>query len=147
MKIFIIWVILVTNIYGIEAEEYWGKIVEASRKKFGGFDIEVELEFNLDDQDGKGELGFRMPIYSKKDMLDRQEKKRQFLDKGADLIELYENCEGKIEILIKKMKLLKAIMTEQGVRGIEAFYNAEEELMNTRNELKKIEKKIKAMIE
>ncbi len=146
-KVTIIWLMILSSIYSMTSEEYWKKIVEVSGKKFGGFDIEVELEFNVSEQDEKGELGFKMPIYSKKDKLDRDEKKRSFLDKGAELIELYENCEGKVDILIKEMKLLKAIMAEQGISGIKAYYDAEEELMNTRNELKKIEKKLQAMID
>lgn len=141
------------NITKKEIGLYWERIKSKAEKNFGGIDLSVEIAtgvYKRDDgfspENYNGEIKVKVPIYSKEDIRAKSEKKREFLDKGAELLKMLEVDVTKIGILKEKEAMLKAVMMEEGVKSIEAYHTVREERMALNAEMDEIMRKLEVMV-
>lgn len=87
-----------------------------------------------------------MPLYSKADRIKNKQDKTEYLKRGAELIkQIDENTHG-VEILKSKADVLKAVMKDEGVKGIEAYYNVLQEIATKESLIKEAQLKLEAML-
>ena len=138
----IVFLILVISSFGKTGNEYWSELQKVANKRYSGIAGDVSVEVTVDEtKEGSGSMTLKVPIYSKQDKISMAENKESFLKDGADLIEEMQNCDVKITSLGKQMKLMKAIMSDEGTSAVKDYYEAEikmEEAKNTKNRIVKL---------
>nr|MBP7031059.1 hypothetical protein [Spirochaetota bacterium] len=88
----------------------------------------------------------RVPIYSKEQRVLKEKEKNEFLEKGSNLIRVIETNRTFLEKLKKKEGLLKSMMTEQGIQGINAYYDCVDEIVKREQEIKDAERALDIMV-
>lgn len=141
------------NISEIEIEDYWDKLKAKSNKLYKGLDLSVEVATGIykrddafDKDDYTGEIKVKVPIYSKEEQRAKEEKKREFLDKGAEILKDLEVNVNRIKILREKEAMLKTIMMEEGVRSIEAYHKVREDRISVEAEIDELLRKLDSML-
>lgn len=141
------------NISEIEIEDYWDKLKAKSNKLYKGLDLSVEVATGIykrddafDGEDYKGEIKVKVPIYSKSEKREKEAKKREFLDRGAELLKDLEVNVNRIKILREKEAMLKTIMMEEGVRSIEAYHKVREDRISVEAEIDELLRKLDSML-
>lgn len=134
-------------------ESYWDKLKAKSNKLYKGLDLSVEVATGIykrddafDEEDYTGEIKVKVPIYSKSEKRGKEEKKREFLDKGAELLKDLEVNVNRIKILREKEAMLKTIMMEEGVRSIEAYHKVREDRISVEAEIDELLRKLDSML-
>jgi len=136
-------------------ENYWDKLKIKSNQLYNGLDLSVEVatgiykegdSFGKENYNYTGEVKVKVPIYSKSEIREKKEKKREFLDKGAELLKELEVNVNKIKILREKEAMLKTIMMEEGVRSIEAYHKVREDRMSVDAKIDELLRKLDSML-
>ncbi|MGM0509403.1 MAG: hypothetical protein ACQERZ_09660 [Fusobacteriota bacterium] len=129
-------------------EKYWKDLKEKADEMWNE-KFDLDLGINLDvDESGEKSIGgsFKIPLYGKSEKRKKSSEKREFLEKGADYLEILQNNVKKIKILKEKERILRTIMTEQGVTSIKAYHEAKEERVEFESEIDSIIRKLEAML-
>lgn len=125
------------------AEEYWKKLHEKASKAYSVANSTVNINTG---EDEVIENVIRVPIYSKEQKALKEKEKNEFLEKGSKLISVIETNRTFLEKLKKKEGLLKSMMTEQGIQGINAYYDCVDEIVKREQEVKEAERALDIMV-
>ena len=132
---------------------YWTSIKKKADKMYSGLDLDVEIATGLykrddalDNNNYNGEIKIKVPIYSKEDKRAKEEKKRQFLDKGAELLKNLEIDVNKMYIVKEREGMLKATIMEDGMKSIEAYQKAREDKIVLMAEIDELVRKLEVML-
>jgi len=143
----------------VTAGDPWDALRKQADELYGGFDISAKVRTgyqansglnSLNDLETKsgpyGKFEIEMPLYSKADRIKNKQDKTEYLKRGAELIkQIDENTHG-VEILKSKADVLKAVMKDEGVKGIEAYYNVLQEIATKESLIKEAQLKLEAML-
>jgi hypothetical protein len=141
------------------AGDQWDQLRNRADELYGGFDISAKIRTgyqantglnSLDDLETKsgpyGKFEIEMPLYSKADRIRNNLDKTAFLKQGAELIrQINENTES-VKLLKSKADVMQAVMKDEGVKGIEAYYNVLQEISTKENLVKEAQMKLEAML-
>ncbi len=143
----------------VTAGDPWDALRKKADELYSGFDISAKVRTgyqansglnSLDDLETKsgpyGKFEIEMPLYSKADRIRTKLDKTEFLKQGAELIrQINENTES-VKILKGKADVMQAVMKDEGVKGIEAYYNVLQEISTKENLVKEAQMKLEAML-
>jgi hypothetical protein len=112
-----------------EPEEYWEKIKQTASGEYGGLDLNPVLKTGYQftgDYAGPG-VGIQMdlPLWSKKKRLENRKAAIDFLAAGSDLVRKLETALNTLSLLEEQSKVLRALMSEEGVEGVKALFDCE----------------------
>ncbi len=125
------------------ADDYWKKLHEKASKVYSVANSTVNINTG---EDEVIENVIRVPIYSKEQRALKEKEKNEFLEKGSNLIKIIETNRTFLEKLKKKEGLLKSMMTEQGIQGINAYYDCVDEIVKREQEVKDAERALDIMV-
>ena len=143
----------------ISAADQWAELRKRADELYSGFDISVEIRTgyqansgltSLDDLETQtgpyGKIEIEMPLYSKTDRIRTKLDKTEYLKRGAEFIrQIDENTEG-VKILKSKANVMKAVMKDEGVKGIEAYYDVLQDISTKESLIKEAQMKLEAML-
>lgn len=141
--VFIFFIVSVVCFGETTAEEYWKKLHEKASKVYSIANSTVNINTG---EDEVIENVIRVPIYSKEQRVLKEKEKNEFLEKGSNLIRVIETNRTFLEKLKKKEGLLKSMMTEQGIQGINAYYDCVDEIVKREQEIKDAERALDIMV-
>lgn len=141
------------------AGDQWEALRKRADELYSGVDISAKIKTgyqantgltSLDDLETKtgpyGKFEIEMPLYSKADRIRNKLDKTEFLKQGAELIrQINENTES-VKILKGKADVMQAVIKDEGVKGIEAYYNVLQEISTKENLVKEAQMKLEAML-
>jgi len=130
------------NITQKRIEKYWEDLKIKSSSLYRGFDLDVDVSAS----NTEGEVKITVPFYSKSQKREKEIQRKDFLDKGAELLKDLRIDAGRIEILKEKEIILRTIMAEEGVKSIEAYHTAKEERIIMEAKIVEIIRKLEAML-
>jgi len=133
-----------------ETEKYWAQMIEAADRCYGGLSRTVEVATAA----GIGLAGAAagqyytlvVPLYSLRERRGIAEKKRAFLEKGAEVLRELEEATQKERILSEEAKALESALVQEGLQGIEAYYKLLERVAEARAAKATARRKIEAFI-
>lgn len=142
-----------------KAGDQWDALRKRADELYGGVDISAKIRTgyqantgltSLDELETKtgpyGKFEIEMPLYSKADRIKSKLDKTEFLKQGAELIrQVNENTES-VKILKGKADIMQVVMKDEGVKGIEAYYNVLQEISTKENLIKEAQMKLEAML-
>ena len=153
MKKLIIFISVIVGISVQGAEiDNWEKLKKRADEIYDGysFNFEVSAGTGLNGESGKSEtnagLAFKVPIYSKEERLRSQSRKMEYINKGGELLKTIESNKVIILQLKEKERLLKTIMGEQGVAGINAYYECKREIAERESNIKSAEREFEIIL-
>ncbi len=139
----------------------WARLQQKADEIYGGWDITVKVKTGLQANSGLsfqddvatstdagpyGRFEITAPLYSKNDRIKNKLDKTDFLKQGAELIrQINENAES-VKILESKANVMKAVMKDEGVKGIEAYYDVLQEISAKEIFIKEAQMKLEAML-
>jgi len=109
------------------SEEHWNRLLEASKTCFGNRDIKPHL------------LNWK----------ERQEAKMgrmQFLEFGAKVIQEIEAAELKLKVMKEKEETIKQSKIQDGIQGIEAFFEYKNEMAELEAALTAAQRKFEGIL-
>jgi len=134
--------------------EYWEILKNKAEKLYKTWDIKADVNVGylvaeksttgVADGASAG-VTVRVPLYSASDRASKEKEIRDFLDKGSKLIQILDTNKNGIERLMTKAGLLKAVMADQGITGINAYYDCVEEIIKKQQEIKEAERELEIM--
>lgn len=114
-------------------DEYWKAIREIASKEYKGKDfnptITSRYQFQGDYKGAGVGLNMDIPLWNKKKYLEQRNEVVSFLRTGASLVMQLESCIFNLHVLIQKRAFLKAIMKDEGIGGIDAFFKNEQDII------------------
>ncbi len=143
----------------ISAGDQWTALRKKADELYSGFDISAKIRTgyqansglsSLDDLETQtgpyGKFEIEMPLYSKADRIRTKLDKTEFLKQGAELIRQVDENTESVKILESKADVMKAVMKDEGVKGIEAYYDVLQEISAKENLIKEARMKLEAML-
>jgi hypothetical protein len=141
------------------AGDQWEALRKRADELYSGFDISAKIRTGYQTNTGLtsldeletnsgpyGKFEIEMPLYSKADRIRTKLDKAEFLKQGAELIrQIDENTES-VKILKSKADVMKAVMKDEGVKGIEAYYDVLQDIATKENLIKEARMKLEAML-
>lgn len=157
VRCFVILCVLLAG-HGVMAEEIpeWKDAKVILNECLSGMDVEVKVSGGYEtryDNDGKLISGpvanalLTVPLYSKKERLDRQDYVNNRVSGLADLYAEVETQAAVIGTLEIEKNVLKKVMIDSGHTGIEAYYNLLQDIETARAQRTAAERKILLILE
>jgi len=136
------------------AEDYWQRLQQKADTLYGGWDVTVAVNTGIEHREyfqgthtgPFGNIEMTVPLYSKKERIEKSKAKVEFLQKGAEQIKIIEERGDRVEILKKKAQVLKSLMMDEGAAGIKAYYDCAEDMAKLEAEIREARKKLYAML-
>ena len=108
------------------ADDYWQRLQKKADELYGGWDVAVAVTTGVERREyfqgthtgPYGNIEMTVPLYSKKERIEKSKAKVEFLQKGAEQIKIVEERGERVEILKKKAQVLKSVMMDEGAAGI-----------------------------
>lgn len=101
--------------------------------RYEGLDLNPVLttgyQFSGDNEGPMVGVQIDLPLWNKKRKQERREEAVKFLQTGAELVRELETCIETLKLLREKCRFLKAIMREEGVDSVDAFFDAQQEIL------------------
>ncbi len=118
--------------------DYWAELHAAAHSCFDGADFRVDLSGGmaartLGDQAQTGPFGevkLTVPLYSRGDRQKRKQNRGVFLEHAAGIIGELRAAQAKIRVKREKATVLKSVMLQGGLSGIEAHFRTKEEIVS-----------------
>jgi len=157
--------------YGKEKskENRWTRLNRKAKELYGGYDVTVKVKAGLpipipfiqetdDNQNlfssvsqggGTGLFGkilLEIPLYSKDVRRKKESDKRKFLQDGYNYIKIINEGTGALVILKEKSMVLKAVMKDEGISSISAYYDALAEMVKLENEILEANRNFETMV-
>ncbi len=147
--------------------ERWVRLNKRAKELYGGYNITVKVKAglpipiiaNTDDQQNtfsavseNGGLGMfgkilvEVPLYSKDIKRKNEAEKRTFLKNGYEYIKTINEGTEELEILKEKSLVLKAVMKDEGVTSITAYYDVLSEINKIQNMIIEADRNFEAMV-
>ncbi len=120
----------------VPERDWWAELHAAAHSCFDGADFRVELSGGmaartLGDQAQTGPFGevkLTVPLYSRGDRQKRKQNRGVFLEHAAGIIGELRAAQAKIRVKREKATVLKSVMLQGGLSGIEAHFRTKEEI-------------------
>ncbi len=117
--------------------------------------VEVKIDGGLERRfyDGSlqsgpyGELNLEVPLYSVTGKLRMEEKRTKYLTQGYAQIKHYALARSKVKVLREKVRVVKRAMLQEGLAGIDAFYQIKLDLAEAKAEMEEAYATVYAYIE
>ncbi len=155
--------------YGEEKRARWTRLNRKAKELYGGYDITVKVKAGLpvpipfiqetDDSQNPfssvsegsssglfGKILLEIPLYSKDIRRKKKTDKMKFLQDGYNYIKIINEGTGSLEILKEKSMVLKAVMKDEGISSISAYYDALAEMVKIENEILEADRNFEAMV-
>ncbi len=147
--------------------ERWVRLNKKAKKLYGGYDLTVKVKAglpipiiaNTDDQQNpfsavseNGGLGIfgkilvEVPLYSKDIKRKKEAEKMEFLKNGYEYIKTINEGIEELKILREKSLILKAVMKDEGVTSITAYYDVLSEINKIQNMIVESDRNFEAMV-
>lgn len=147
--------------------ERWARLNKKAKELYGGYNLTVKVKAGLpipsiensDDQQNpfssatqNGGLGIfgkilvEVPLYSKDIKRKKEVEKREFLKNGYEYIKTINEGTKELEILREKSLVLKAVMKDEGVVSITAYYDVLSEINKIQNTIVEADRNFEAMV-
>ena len=147
--------------------ERWARLNKKAKKLYGGYDLTVKVKAGLpipsiennDDQQNPfsavsengglgifGKLLVEVPLYSKDIKRKKEAEKRDFLKNGYEYIKTINEGLEELKILREKSMVLKAVMKDEGVTSITAYYDVLSEINKFKNMIVEADMNFEAMV-
>jgi len=150
-------------------ENRWTRLNRRAKELYGGYDVTVKVKAGLpipvpfiqdtdDNQNpfssvsqgsGSGLFGkilLEIPLYSKDIRRKKESDKRKFLQDGYNYIKIINEGTGALQILKEKSMVLKAVMKDEGISSISAYYDALTEMVTLENEILEADRNFETMV-
>lgn len=131
-------------------DQYWQEIRQLAAVEFTGLDINPVLttgyQFSGDNQGPSVGVQFDLPLWSKQRQSEKRDRAVKFLQKGAKLVRELETSINILELLHEKATFLKAIMQNNGVESVEAFFNAQQEIIKYKGLVTQYHRELQGLI-
>jgi uncharacterized protein YqfA (UPF0365 family) len=124
----------------------WIKLKDRADRLYGGWDTTVEVNLGYNESETTEKAGIKIFVYSKEKRISSAEKKMKYLEDGAAELKKISLAKEKIEILKNKADVLKALMKEEGIDGVTAYYDVMLSIAEVQIGKIEAEKKIEAML-
>lgn len=139
----------------VTTEGYTERLYKKAEEIYGGYDIRVTLSVDRVYRDqtersgntGLGMVGLDVPIYSKRDQIDRKQKKIEFVQKGLDYLRKIKENNENLKVLEQKAQMYKSLMAEQGQPAINEFFDTQIQINKTTAESNDAKEKLEAMLQ
>jgi len=117
--------------------DWWVELKKAASSCFGGRDIKVEFAGGV----GSRTLGevaksgpfseFRLsvPLFSRRERQEQKRKMGQFLEHAASILRELREAQARIAVKKEKAQVLQSVMIEEGLDGIESYFQLREEVV------------------
>ncbi len=140
MKRLIVVMFLVISVMGFAKETYWTKLKKKADKVYSGIDLEIGIKLGSEvrednDSQVKGSVEIKVPIYSKAERYKKQQARIDFYSRGASLIQQLSQAERSQKVLKKKVRFLKQVLSENGINGVNAYYDCLEQYELKKDEI------------
>ncbi len=147
--------------------ERWGRLNKRAKELYGGYNLTVKVKAGLpipsiennDDQQNpfsavseNGGLGIfgkilvEVPLYSKDIKRKKEAEKREFLKNGYEYIKTINEGIEELEILKEKSLVLKAVMKDEGVTSINAYYDVLSDINKIQYKIIEANRNFEAMV-
>lgn len=113
---------------------YWRRLNRTADHCFRGLDIDLEVSggysrlYDEDESQPVAKVALKMPLYNASERINRRERKMQYLEQGAKVISRYEAAQAKIELLKEEARVCEKVMMQQGLEGIEKYFQIRERM-------------------
>jgi hypothetical protein len=146
---------------GDELDQYWDQALKKSESVYGNRKVDLTLEAGLETEgvridgdqltssDGgfKGNIRFKVPIYSATQRMQREREKSDYLNRCAELIKTIRINQRVMKSLREKEKLLEATIQADGLEGVRNFYTAKSEYVEKEEEIGDAWRRLKALVQ
>ncbi len=121
----------------VPERDWWGQLKKAASSCFGGRDIKVEFAGGV----GSRTLGevaksgpfseFRLsvPLYSRRERQKQKREMGEFLEHAASILRELREAQALIAVKEEKATVLREVMLQEGLGGIESFFQIREEVV------------------
>lgn len=121
---------------------YWNRLQKQANKIYSGIDTSITVNLSTDQND----VTVKIPIFSKADRVKKIEAKRKYLEDGAKKIAVVENGQNKLDILKKQAKIVQAIMIDEGIAGINEYYDILQKIVDCDTDIQQAIRELSAML-
>ena len=131
-------------------DDYWRSLRAAASSNYSGFDISLVLNtsytYDPDERLHGGTVGFNIPIYSKKEKIQRRSNASDFLKKGAATIQKLETSIALKKISIEQSRFLKAKFQHEGVAAVSAYFDCLKQIAKLNAQILQYHREIQSLI-
>jgi hypothetical protein len=131
----------------LSVEQYWEQLKEKAEQLYCKANLSMEIS-TLVYEDGEfgGEAKVEVPIFNGDRRKKIKQEKMEFLDKGAELLSELEVNLSSLEVLKEKEAYLRALLTTDGAKSIDAYHDVREEIAKVKAEINKVRRKLEVML-
>ena len=140
-------ILLVKNISDGQIAKYWERLQIKGEKMLKGIDVQLEVHTEYtEEEELTGGVTVKVPFFSKIEKQKKKENQAMFLEKGSTIIRNLEINRRKLRVKKKKRDMLESIMLEEGVKGIDAYHNAVEQIIVIETDINDLIRKIEILL-
>ena len=130
----------------VSERDWWGELHAAACSCFDSGDFRVDLNGmaagTLGDQ-----VQLTVPLYSRREREKRKQERGLFLEHGAGIIGELRAAQGKIRVKREQATVLKSVMLQGGLSGIEAHFKIKEEIVSLEAVIEAAEMKLEGLVQ
>ena len=117
--------------------DWWGELRKAAASCFGGRNTTVEFEGGVGSRTlGEvarsglfSEFKLTVPLYSRRERQKQKREMGEFLEHAASILRELREAQARIEVKKEKAQVLQSVMIEEGLDGIESYFQLREEVV------------------
>lgn len=145
--------IIAVSVFG--EVDNWERLKKRADEIYNGYSLQFDIYGNSSvessdegkaDTNGSAGISFKVPLYSKEERMRSQTRKMDFLKRGSELLQTIEVNRGIIVQLREKERLLKSVMGDQGLQGIEAYYACKRDIAERESTVKSAEREFEILV-
>jgi len=131
----------------LSVDDYWEELKKKADELYCKANLSMEIS-TLVYEDGEfgGEAKVEVPIFNGDRRKKIKKEKMEFLDKGAELLSELEVNLSSLEVLKEKEAYLRALLTTDGAKSIDAYHDVREEIAKVRAEIHKVRRQLEVML-
>lgn len=155
MKKILLIILLLIPTQSFADDYWWQQLKSAAASCFNGRNIKVEViagasAKTLGDRAKTGpfsEIRMTVPLFDQKKNQQEKRAQAEFLEHGAEIIKELGEAKARIAVKTEKSQVLKQAMIQEGLAGIEAFFQIKEEIAVLHTTVQTAELKLTGYIE
>ena len=131
----------------VSGRDWYGELRLAAKKCHDGFDIRVDLSGDVGARTIGDQVQLTVPLYSRRELQKRKQAKGLFLEHGATILSELRTAQGKIRVKREKAAVLKSVLLQGGLSGIEAHFRTKEEIVSLEAVIEAAEMKLSGLVQ
>ncbi len=135
----------------VSGRDWYGELRLAAKKCHDGFDIRVDLSSGVGARTlgDPAESGMKLsvPLYSRREQQKQKQNRGVWLEHGAAILSELRAGQGKIRVKREQAAVLKSVLLQGGLSGIEAHFRIREEIVALEAQIEGAEMKLSGLIE